>query len=842
MDNNHNNRPEPMISSNQLPLSKKASEKRRRVGRENGSGHGPTLEVSLIELDSVVFEPFEIKPWYPSPYLINHDHGNFDQNLGDRTDCSSSKKTVEKSTINNSDRTLLKTYKSQSPISLLRKPNGRFISNKKQKSKSNRLIQQFEKQNTPQQEESCWLKKSNEIYGDGDGDDQRDKDLKFPSSTASSSSSLVTHSALALQDLKKSHDKQINSLSSSSLSKLKRLEDEDSNVSLASMPTATTSNSILSGKTFNHPQNQLSTKVPPSYSPLEAEIKQHNLQPYTSNRNNNDSNNSNSSGDKVVDEAVKRKTQKEQIHPKKMTPKKNHKRQVNSSFGEERPLKMFVCNGCFRYMLSLESYRRHKENCTARNPPGSVVYHKGSQKIWKVDGSEFKLYCQCLCLFGKLFIDHKYIFFDVEGFDFYLITESEQDQQQQQQQHQQLNNNNRNDRRKTCIVTFPPYQKRGFGTLLIEFSYELDRFEHQNNRKLYQKEGVKEKTQGGEEDEGEEEREIDVQLFGTPERPLSELGAKGYQNYWTSVLVRYFLKKLEQLEFFKQSSSFTINRSSSNRIGRDLDREEGAAEEIECLEEEGQVGKSYRFRGKRKRSDSDKAENLTIKNIIEGGEVENHGWESFKVVEDRGRNNGMSISVTLEEICKETQLRPNDAAFALISSGLTKSSKKRATERSDEGHQSHSTVPTPSSSKKSESTVSYKAQSTLARSNPTTICTVEASTMPPKPMETQKTMKKKKKVKLKDDSEGGAIEEGIRRFIQITEEGNTKRKEDNTEERPNEEGKLRSRVGVEEEVEGVKEGELVVIDTDLVYEIIKRWKIRIEPYLDRTSCKFFSTN
>ncbi|KAI8446546.1 hypothetical protein BY996DRAFT_1371311 [Phakopsora pachyrhizi] len=195
--------------------------------------------------------------------------------------------------------------------------------------------------------------------------------------------------------------------------------------------------------------------------------------------------------------------------------------------------------------------------------------------------------------------------------------------------------------------------------------------------------------------------------------------------------------------------------------------------------------------------------------------------------------------------------------------------------------------------------------------------------MPPKPMETQKTMKKKKKVKLKDDSleggkpgnedligtnneeikrccnfsnedeinriynnnnsnsgnsnnfstnninalgsinnsysvsnincsiesdgnrdgdygfndigEGGAIEEGIRRFIQITEEGNTKRKEDNTEERPNEEGKLRSRVGVEEEVEGVKEGELVVIDTDLVYEIIKRWKIRIEPYLDRTS-------
>ena len=36
----------------------------------------------------------------------------------------------------------------------------------------------------------------------------------------------------------------------------------------------------------------------------------------------------------------------------------------------------------------------------------------------------YQVYCQNLCLFGKLFIETKYIFFDVEGFMFYLITDA----------------------------------------------------------------------------------------------------------------------------------------------------------------------------------------------------------------------------------------------------------------------------------------------------------------------------------------------------------------------------------------------------------------------------------
>jgi len=58
-----------------------------------------------------------------------------------------------------------------------------------------------------------------------------------------------------------------------------------------------------------------------------------------------------------------------------------------------------------------------------------------------------------------------------------------------------------------CIVIFPPHQRRGFGMLLVEFSYVLSR-------------------QSG--------------MLGTPERPLSDLGLRGYLTYWISTLIRFF--------------------------------------------------------------------------------------------------------------------------------------------------------------------------------------------------------------------------------------------------------------------------------------------------------------
>ena len=40
-----------------------------------------------------------------------------------------------------------------------------------------------------------------------------------------------------------------------------------------------------------------------------------------------------------------------------------------------------------------------------------------------MNGSDHKIYCQNLCLMAKLFLDHKTLYFDVEPFLFYILTE-----------------------------------------------------------------------------------------------------------------------------------------------------------------------------------------------------------------------------------------------------------------------------------------------------------------------------------------------------------------------------------------------------------------------------------
>lgn len=76
-----------------------------------------------------------------------------------------------------------------------------------------------------------------------------------------------------------------------------------------------------------------------------------------------------------------------------------------------------------------------QKECKVKYPPGRKVWQRGMQTIWEVDGAQAKvrsrsplsfvvvvgahcdaqLWCQNLCLFGKLFIDHKYVFFDVRA-------------------------------------------------------------------------------------------------------------------------------------------------------------------------------------------------------------------------------------------------------------------------------------------------------------------------------------------------------------------------------------------------------------------------------------------
>lgn len=84
--------------------------------------------------------------------------------------------------------------------------------------------------------------------------------------------------------------------------------------------------------------------------------------------------------------------------------------------------KLFTC-----ITLSLRAYICNtylfQSECTHRQPVGKEIYRKGTLSIWEVDGREYKIYCQNLCLLAKLFLDHKTLYFDVEPFLFYILCE-----------------------------------------------------------------------------------------------------------------------------------------------------------------------------------------------------------------------------------------------------------------------------------------------------------------------------------------------------------------------------------------------------------------------------------
>ncbi|EPS31732.1 hypothetical protein PDE_06689 [Penicillium oxalicum 114-2] len=171
---------------------------------------------------------------------------------------------------------------------------------------------------------------------------------------------------------------------------------------------------------------------------------------------------------------------------------------------------LYICEFCLKYMNSDYVAWRHKLKCPAKHPPGDEIYRDRSISIFEVDGRKNPVYCQNLCLLAKLFLGSKTLYYDVEPFLFYVMAEYDElgchfvGYFSKEKRPSSANN-------VSCILTLPIHQRKGYGNLLIDFSYLLTRIEGKS---------------------------------GSPEKPLSDMGLVSYRNYWRLVL-SYQLRDLK---------------------------------------------------------------------------------------------------------------------------------------------------------------------------------------------------------------------------------------------------------------------------------------------------------
>ncbi|KAL3419644.1 histone acetyltransferase [Phlyctema vagabunda] len=183
--------------------------------------------------------------------------------------------------------------------------------------------------------------------------------------------------------------------------------------------------------------------------------------------------------------------------------------------------RLYVCPRCFAYSREVVEWWRHVKACEeskGKRMPGRKVYVHDKEEedrwcVWEVDGGVDTLFCQNLSLFAKLFLDNKSVFFDVHAFNYFLLVYTPPATDKPQivgffsKEKMSWDNNNL-----ACILIFPPWQRKGLGALLMGVSYEISRRE---------------------------------QILGGPEKPISDLGRKGYRRYWATEIARWLLEVKE---------------------------------------------------------------------------------------------------------------------------------------------------------------------------------------------------------------------------------------------------------------------------------------------------------
>ncbi|KAG9100444.1 hypothetical protein FS749_015311 [Ceratobasidium sp. UAMH 11750] len=212
-----------------------------------------------------------------------------------------------------------------------------------------------------------------------------------------------------------------------------------------------------------------------------------------------------------------------------------------------------------------------------------------------------------------------------------------------------------------CIVTLPPYQKRGYGMLLIEFSYELSR-------------------RAGK--------------LGTPERPLSDLGLRSYVAFWIAVLVRFFRTitpvpdKDEQTRLGSRVTAADAGLTSREAHPPIAEVEtEPHSSTAPALDQHPQLNL-----GAGSGSTIEHGRPPHSPRLVDAfGEVSYHSRPDSDSPASAGSLH-RTVKCGLDDIAQATHLRPDDIAFALREAGLL-AKRRKADEEQPQGAQLQSTPP-----------------------------------------------------------------------------------------------------------------------------------------------------